>query len=63
MANFTEEEIKESQRINQELKDLQLNQDVELRHQTADQLLCDFLEKLGFKEMVESFDDLGKWYA
>ena len=32
-------------------------------HVRADDILCEVLEKLGFKELVERYDSKSKWYA
>ena len=32
-------------------------------HVRADDVLCDVLEKLGFKALVERYDSESKWYA
>lgn len=39
------------------------NDDIELGHSHADQVLCDVLNELGFQELTEMFDKLDKWYA
>ena len=37
--------------------------DREEYHARADGILCEVLEKLGFKELVERYDSGDKWYA
>lgn len=37
--------------------------DVESAHVDADQVLCDLLEALGYKQIVEEYDKVKKWYA
>ena len=37
--------------------------DEEVRHIEADDLMCDFLEKLGYGEGVKIFKEMRKWYA
>ena len=32
-------------------------------HIEADFILCEFLEYLGYKELVDAFYDIPKWYA
>jgi len=32
-------------------------------HIDADNLLCEFLEDLGYTELVKAFEKIGKWYA
>ena len=39
------------------------NSDEESNHIAADNLLCTLLEKLGYKEIVEVFESIRKWYA
>ncbi len=35
----------------------------EIGHSTADWILCEFLEELGHKDLVDLYDQVGKWYA
>jgi len=37
--------------------------DEEIAHKMADDLLCDFLELLGHKDVVDAFKEVDKWYA
>lgn len=37
--------------------------DCEEYHVRADDVLCEVLEKLGFKALVERYDSKSKWYA
>lgn len=37
--------------------------DPEKGHATADGILCDLLEKLGYTELVKAFDEVWKWYS
>lgn len=37
--------------------------DTELAHATADDLLCEFLIFLGYKNLVDQFEKVPKWYA
>ena len=39
------------------------NTDNEEAHIEADSLLCELLNKLGFKEVVWHFEIIDKWYA
>ena len=41
----------------------QCNDDTESAHGDADQTLCDFLEILGFADVVEQYNKVRKWYA
>ena len=37
--------------------------DIEQAHCIADEILCEILERYGYKKTVEAFDGLDKWYA
>ena len=37
--------------------------DEEMAHMRADELLCDVLKQLGYSEGVKIFEDMNKWYA
>lgn len=37
--------------------------DIEHDHQVADEVLCELLEGLGFKEVVEEYRKIEKWYS
>ena len=37
--------------------------DFEADHQVADSLLCKMLRALGYDDIVNAFDKVGKWYA
>jgi len=50
-------------KIKQQMIDLKNNGDIEVRHKTADALLCDLLNTLGFNDIVKEFNELDKWYA
>lgn len=39
------------------------NDDIEEAHCAADDLLCHLLEDLGFKDVVDIYDAIDKWYA
>lgn len=41
----------------------QYGHDEEACHALADDLLCDILNNLGFKETVKLFDEISKYYA
>lgn len=45
------------------MKELQNNSDTEVAHRKADDILCDVLLSRGFKELVDEFGKLRKWYA
>lgn len=37
--------------------------DEENDHYVADKLLCDFLKKLGYDQLVEEYETVSKWYS
>lgn len=37
--------------------------DTERAHYKADEILCKLLNSLGYKEVVEVYNDIYKWYA
>lgn len=37
--------------------------DIEVAHYLADEVMCDLLESLGYVEIVEEFNSIHKWYA
>lgn len=37
--------------------------DIEVAHNTADDILCDLLTRLGLTNTVEAFKAVQKWYA
>lgn len=47
----------------EKLKIWQGSGDKEVNHWEADKVLCDLLTELGFEEVVEEWDKVGKWYA
>lgn len=46
-----------------ELKKKSLEEDTEGAHCAADALLCETLDKLGFKELTKIFWEMERWYA
>ena len=46
-----------------ELKELSEDDDTEMAHVVADTILCSILTELGYGEIVEEYDKIGKWYA
>lgn len=46
-----------------ELKKLQVYVDTETAHGSADNILCDLLESLGFEDVVTEYNKVDKWYA
>ncbi len=39
------------------------NDDIEYAHANADKLLCALLEELGYKDVVDVYVEIDKWYA
>ena len=39
------------------------SRDVEGAHAEADELLCEFLQGLGYSDVVDAYKAVGKWYA
>lgn len=46
-----------------QLQDWQGEGDYETAHSEADDILCDVLKLLGYEDIVEAWDKVGKWYA
>ncbi len=47
----------------EKLKSCQKSIDTEMSHIEADLIICDLLIELGFKDVVDEYDKVGKWYA
>lgn len=45
------------------LKLEQQNRDREVAHAKADDVLCELLRSLGYGDVVDEFEEVGKWYA
>lgn len=45
------------------MKMLANEEDYECAHWGADNILVEFLEELGYKELVEAWREVGKWYV
>lgn len=45
------------------LKALHGRQDFETSHEEADNLLYDFLIEIGYKEVADAYEKVGKWYS
>ena len=39
------------------------NDDTEMSHIEADNIISELLIELGFKDVVDEYDKIGKWYA
>ena len=46
-----------------EMKDKAFSGDFEVDHGVADDLLCDLLDELGYKDVVNLYTKVGKCYA
>ena len=46
-----------------ELKRMQECRDVEHAHATADDILCDLLITLGYKDVINEYKKVRKWYG
>ena len=47
----------------EKMKECVNNSDTELAHLDADNILCDVLTQLGYKELVDLYEKVHKWYA
>ena len=47
----------------EKMKECVNNSDFELAHLDADNILCDVLTQLGYKELVDLYEKVNKWYA
>jgi len=47
----------------EKMKECVNNNDIELAHVEADDILCDVLTKLGYEELVDVYKNVKKWYA
>lgn len=45
------------------MSELKNNDDYEALHGTADDILCELLNELGYTDLVRTFEELPKWYA
>jgi len=46
-----------------QLKEQQNSGDKEIAHIEADKILCNLLVSLGYADVVEEWDKVGKWYS
>jgi hypothetical protein len=53
----------EREEIIEELEQLKGWHDREMAHVEADQLLCKLLIELGYKDVVDAWENIDKWYA
>jgi hypothetical protein len=47
----------------EKLRSLQSEVDQEMEHLAADGVLCELLVSLGYADVVEEWEKVGKWYA
>ena len=47
----------------EQMKECVNNGDFEVAHLDADNILCDVLTQLGYKELVDLYEKVHKWYA
>lgn len=47
----------------EKMKECVNNGDTEVAHIDADNILCDVLTQLGYKELVDLYEKVKKWYA
>lgn len=47
----------------EKMKECVNNGDTEVAHLDADAVLCDVLTQLGYKELVDLYEKVKKWYA
>jgi len=45
------------------LREAQLSHNYEVAHDVADNVLCELLKTLGYADVVEEWEKVGKWYA
>lgn len=55
--------MKQAQAAIEMLKAEQANDDTEMAHSNADEILCTLLEELGHAEVVAEYRKVSKWYA
>ena len=46
-----------------QMNELKNNDDYESSHVTADDILCELLDELGYTDLIKVFNELPKWYA
>lgn len=54
---MTKEEVIEALKLEQK------NTDIEMAHSNADDLLCQFLNSLGYSDVTAEYKEIPKWYA
>lgn len=51
------------QKIIDKLNEVAKSDDYEMAHSVADGVLCEVLIALGYEDIVEAWNKVGKWYA
>ena len=46
-----------------ELNELSTSKDTEMAHARADEILCEFLNDLGYSDVVKAYETIDKWFA
>ena len=59
--NYIKREIVDS--YIKDLKECQEDRDIECAHVNADGILCRLLNELGFKDVVEEYNKVDKWFS
>ena len=52
-----------SDKVCEELRDLQIYSDIEFAHAEADNILCGLLVALGYEDVVTEYNKIDKWYV
>jgi hypothetical protein len=60
---ITKKQLAIKEAVIAKLKEEQKNYDYEMAHCNADKLLCELLEQLDCKEVVQEFIKVGRWYS
>lgn len=47
----------------EQLRELNNDGDVEANHSTADAILCELLDSLGYADVIAEWTKIRKWYA
>lgn len=45
------------------MRDSAINGDYECAHSDADDILCEMLIELGYQDIIDLYNQVGKWYA
>lgn len=58
--SFIDQEVSEA---TGKMKALVENDDYEEAHSRADDILCELLRDFGYNDLIDAYDQVGKWYA